>query len=70
MATEEQIRELAYRLWEEEGRPEGKDQEHYFKARKILEDKEAMPVIQLPSSLAKKAVATIAKTTARRRKKQ
>jgi len=29
---EERIRERAHRFWEEEGRPEGKDREHWDKA--------------------------------------
>jgi len=41
MVTEEQIRELAYSIWEQEGRPEGKDQEHYFRAKQILKEQEA-----------------------------
>lgn len=41
MPTEEQIRDLAYRIWEQEGKPEGKHLEHYFRARQILEDQEA-----------------------------
>jgi hypothetical protein len=49
MATEEQIRKLAYELWEQEGHPEGKDVEHYFRAKKILEDEEAATVIELPA---------------------
>jgi len=40
MVTEEQIRELAYTIWEQEGRPEGKDLEYYFRAKKILEERE------------------------------
>lgn len=39
--TEEKVRELAYSLWEQEGRPEGKDVEHYYKARRILEQQAA-----------------------------
>src|SRR5262245_60531139 len=35
--TEERIRERAYRLWIEEGRPEGKASEHWEKARELLE---------------------------------
>ncbi len=46
MATEEQIRKLAYRLWEEEGHPQGKDVEHYFTAKHILE-KGGPPIIEL-----------------------
>ena len=41
MATEEQIRELAYAIWEQEGRPEGKHVEHYFRAKQILEERES-----------------------------
>jgi len=41
MATEEQIKELANTMWEQEGRPEGKDLEHYFRAKQILEEQEA-----------------------------
>ena len=41
MVTEEQIRELAYATWEQEGRPEGKDLEYYFRAKQILEEREA-----------------------------
>jgi hypothetical protein len=41
MPTEEQIRQLAHSLWEQEGRPEGKDREHYLTAKGILEQQEA-----------------------------
>jgi hypothetical protein len=41
MPTEEQIRELAYALWEQEGRAEGKDLDHYFTAKRTLEEQEA-----------------------------
>lgn len=41
MVTEERINELAYSMWEQDGRPEGKDQEHYNNARYILEELEA-----------------------------
>ena len=41
MVAEETIRELAYSLWEKEGRPEGKDTEHYFTAKQMLEQPEA-----------------------------
>ena len=58
MATEEEIRALAYSIWEQEGRPEGKHEEHYLRAKQILEErektsmvdfKEPPPVINLPS---------------------
>jgi hypothetical protein len=34
---EDQIRERAYRLWEEEGRPEGRAEIHWTKARALIE---------------------------------
>ncbi len=34
--TDERIRERAYRLWLEEGQPEGKASEHWEKARELL----------------------------------
>jgi hypothetical protein len=37
--TEEQIREMAYHIWEKEGRPDGKDVEHYFRAKAMLEER-------------------------------
>ena len=57
MATEEQIRALAYTIWEQEGCPDGKHEEHYLRAKQILEEKETTsgvdfesppPVINLP----------------------
>jgi hypothetical protein len=34
--TEERIRDRAYRLWLEEGQPEGRASEHWEKARELL----------------------------------
>jgi hypothetical protein len=54
MATEQHIKELAYAIWEEEGRPEGKDVEHYFRAKQILEERQASSLIELtPSPISK-----------------
>ena len=50
MATEQQIKELAYAIWEEEGRPEGKDVEHYFRAKQILEERQTSSLIELTPS--------------------
>ena len=41
MASEEQIKELAYAIWDQEGRPEGKDLDYYFRAKQMLEEREA-----------------------------
>jgi len=48
VVTEEQTKELAHAIWEEEGRPEGKDVEHYFRAKQILEEREKARVVELP----------------------
>ena len=45
VVTEEQIRELAYYIWEQEGRPEGKSEEHYFRAKRMLEEQEAASLL-------------------------
>ena len=47
MVADEEIKKLAFTIWEEEGRPDGKDVEHYLRARKILEEREAKRVIEL-----------------------
>ncbi len=47
MATFEEIKQLAYKFWEQEGRPEGKDVEHYLRAKAILDRQEAERVYQL-----------------------
>jgi hypothetical protein len=41
MITEEKIKELAYAVWDQEGRPAGKDLDYYFRAKKMLEEQEA-----------------------------
>jgi Protein of unknown function (DUF2934) len=50
MITEQIIKELAYVIWEEEGRPEGKDLEHYFRAKQILEDQQPSSLIESTAS--------------------
>jgi len=50
MITELHIKELAFTIWEEEGRPEGKDVEHYFRAKQILEARQATSIIALTAS--------------------
>lgn len=49
MATEEEIKRLAYEIWEKEGRPGGRDVEHYFRARQMLGEKIPTPVLELAS---------------------
>jgi hypothetical protein len=54
MVTEQQIKELAYAIWEEVGRPESKDLEYYFRAKQILEERQTSSLIELkPSPISK-----------------
>ena len=36
LATSHRVRDLAYRLWEEQGRPIGRDEENWFEAERLL----------------------------------
>ena len=36
LSSEEQIKGLAYAIWEREGQPDDRDTEHYFRAERIL----------------------------------
>ena len=40
MVTDEEIKKLAWSIWQAEGRPEGKHLNHYFRAKQILEQRE------------------------------
>lgn len=51
MAIEEEIKELAYTIWEKEGRPVGRELEHYLRAKQILEEQKAARVLELGASL-------------------
>jgi LPS O-antigen subunit length determinant protein (WzzB/FepE family) len=48
MASEEQIKDLANAIWEQEGRPEGKQEECYFRAKQILAEQETAPRVEMP----------------------
>jgi len=39
---EERVRRRAYRIWEEEGRPNGKDKKHWERARREIEEEDAI----------------------------
>lgn len=38
---EQKIRETAYRLWEKDGKPQGRDLEHWFTAEKSANEEDA-----------------------------
>ena len=72
MATEEQIRALAYSIWEQEGHPEGKHEEHYLRAKQILEEKEKTSSIDFkePPSVINLPSPSKRKSSTRRKKKE
>jgi hypothetical protein len=41
METQEEIRRIAYEIWEKEGRPEGRDVEHYLRAEAMWREAQA-----------------------------
>lgn len=49
VVTQEHIRKLAYSIWESEGRPEGKELDHYYRAEQML--KEQASAVQTPGEL-------------------
>lgn len=44
MDKEEQIRQIAYEIWEAEGHPEGKAIEHYFRAEALWQQHNSSPI--------------------------
>lgn len=68
MPTEEEIRTLAYKIWQDEGQPEGKDVEHYYRARQMLEEREASMRVAKPEAKPQPTrTATKSRTTPPRR---
>lgn len=45
---EQRIRERAHRLWEEEGRPDGRADDHWFQAKEIVAIEEGRPEMLKP----------------------
>ena len=44
MITEEMVRNLAKRIWEAEGCPDGKHLDHYYRAKRMLEERESVSI--------------------------
>lgn len=47
--TQEQIERLAYQIWEMEGRPAGREREHYLEAERLLSQQAILAEQPLPS---------------------
>jgi hypothetical protein len=54
-ATEEAIRARAYQIWEEEGRPEGRQELHWQRALEWFASQAAVPAKAAPRTRASKA---------------
>ncbi|MBS7696513.1 MULTISPECIES: DUF2934 domain-containing protein [unclassified Chelatococcus] len=54
---ERRIRERAHRLWEEEGRPEGRAESHWFQAKEIVAIEEGHPEMLKPVEAAEREAA-------------
>lgn len=50
MEREEQIRQLAYSMWEREGYPEGRAMEHWLKAETILRNERSDTILEQSES--------------------
>ena len=42
---EQRIRERAYKIWEDEGRPEGRDEAHWELAKLAIAEQDALPTM-------------------------
>ena len=63
---ENQIAERSYHIWEREGRPDGRDQQHWFQALAELQAESASP--EAPSS--RRAAAATSRKPASSRKRR
>ena len=58
MEREDQIRQIAYQIWDEEGCPQGREIEHYFKAEAIVLFQERHGTVASGSSGVRTSVGT------------
>ena len=56
MPDEDRIRRRAHAIWEREGRPEGRQQEHWERARREIEAEEGAPPPDLLASEAARII--------------
>jgi hypothetical protein len=68
MSRDVKIKEIAYGLWEQEGRPHGRDQEHYYQAEQLVDSKPAAKKVATSKPKSTTTRKTKAATTTRTRK--
>lgn len=70
MHHEDEVKLIAYELWEQEGRPDGQDMEHWLRAEAIWAERQLPQVEEVARKPAvkktRRATTTKRRTTARR----
>ena len=70
--NDEAIRDRAYAIWEREGRPQGRERDHWLQARWELSGEEAKaaaaPKTAKPAAKARKPAAKVGRGAGRRKK--
>ena len=64
---EDRIRERAYKLWEEEGYPDGKAEAHWEKARELIEAEDSEPPGGVSRAIAQEGFARAGASGVRKR---
>lgn len=78
MGREEEVREIAHKIWEAEGQPEGHDQDHWQRAEAIWQDRMehladdqfSRTDIVMPGSAPMRQAATAPRPASRKRPQQ
>ncbi len=65
MAREDEIRVIAYSIWEEEGCPDGRDCEHWYRAEIVWENQQKEKAAPAASAKRAAALKTATKPAAR-----
>jgi hypothetical protein len=68
MGREDEIRLIAYSIWEEESCPDGLDCEHWFKAEAIWEEKNEKSAVKTANTDSKQIVKQEPKAEAAKKK--
>ncbi len=70
MGRDDEIKLIAYNIWEQEGCPEGRECEHWYRAEAIWEVRQKPPMVQLPAKASAKPAMPNSKKAGPRKKKK
>ena len=70
MGREDEIRLIAYEIWEGEGCPIGRDCEHWFRAEVVWEQKNSKGKLEESKLDSKQSIKSAGKVKASKKKKQ